>query len=168
MCFASAQHGPRGHHQHQCPNGIAIVLKSSQFLNRCTRLTNCPIECANSAKCAPYKHHYDECVERVTRQEEDEDYKGPKEDCVEECKSPPALGTYLVSETGVVADEVFLESPDPNMILQFSTSSTALPPALPPSSGRSSSKRIAYFLRCAAFRVLASTRPLNSSSAVSI
>ncbi|KAJ5190747.1 uncharacterized protein N7498_009732 [Penicillium cinerascens] len=41
-------------------------------------------ECANSAKCAPYKHHYDECVERVTRQEEDEDYKGPKEDCVEE------------------------------------------------------------------------------------
>ncbi|KAJ6004522.1 hypothetical protein N7499_000591 [Penicillium canescens] len=41
-------------------------------------------ECANSAQCAPYKHHFDECVERVTRQEEDEDYKGPKEDCVEE------------------------------------------------------------------------------------
>ncbi|CAI7574297.1 unnamed protein product [Penicillium glandicola] len=41
-------------------------------------------ECAHSAVCAPYKHHYDECVERVTRQEEDEDYKGPKEDCVEE------------------------------------------------------------------------------------
>lgn len=44
-------------------------------------------ECANSSQCAPYKHHYDECVERVTRQEEDEDYNGPKEDCVEECKS---------------------------------------------------------------------------------
>ncbi|KAG0160048.1 hypothetical protein PDIDSM_7575 [Penicillium digitatum] len=41
-------------------------------------------ECAHSAVCAPYKHHYDECVERVTRQQEDEDYKGPKEDCVEE------------------------------------------------------------------------------------
>ncbi|KAL4798654.1 ubiquinol-cytochrome C reductase hinge protein-domain-containing protein [Aspergillus venezuelensis] len=41
-------------------------------------------ECANSAQCAPYKHHYDECVERVTSQQEDEDYKGPKEDCVEE------------------------------------------------------------------------------------
>lgn len=44
------------------------------------------IDCAHSAQCAPYKHHYDECVERVTRQEEDEDFKGPKEDCVEECK----------------------------------------------------------------------------------
>ncbi|OJJ59515.1 hypothetical protein ASPSYDRAFT_43866, partial [Aspergillus sydowii CBS 593.65] len=42
--------------------------------------------CANSAQCAPYKHHYDECVERVTSQQEDEDYKGPKEDCVEECQ----------------------------------------------------------------------------------
>ncbi|KAL1995725.1 hypothetical protein VTN49DRAFT_591 [Thermomyces lanuginosus] len=41
-------------------------------------------ECANSSKCAPYKHHFDECVERVTRQQEDPDYKGPKEDCVEE------------------------------------------------------------------------------------
>ncbi|KKA21721.1 Ubiquinol-cytochrome c reductase complex 17 kd protein [Rasamsonia emersonii CBS 393.64] len=43
-------------------------------------------ECANSAQCAPVKHHFDECVERVTRQQEDPDYKGPKEDCVEECK----------------------------------------------------------------------------------
>lgn len=44
-------------------------------------------ECAHSAVCAPYKHHYDECVERVTRQEEEgDDFKGPKEDCVEECK----------------------------------------------------------------------------------
>lgn len=44
------------------------------------------LECANSAQCAPYKHHFDECVERVTQQQEDADYKGPKEDCVEECK----------------------------------------------------------------------------------
>lgn len=49
-------------------------------------LTIGPIECANSSQCAPYKHHFDECVERVTQQQEDEDYKGPKEDCVEECK----------------------------------------------------------------------------------
>ncbi|KAL2000412.1 hypothetical protein VTN02DRAFT_3096 [Thermoascus thermophilus] len=41
-------------------------------------------ECANSSQCAPFKHHFDECVERVTRQQEDPDYKGPKEDCVEE------------------------------------------------------------------------------------
>jgi len=32
------------------------------------------------------KHHFDECVERVTQQLEDPDFKGPKEDCVEECK----------------------------------------------------------------------------------
>ena len=43
-------------------------------------------ECARSAGCIGYKHHYEECVERVTAQKEDESYKGPKEDCVEECK----------------------------------------------------------------------------------
>jgi len=42
-------------------------------------------ECARSAQCIGYKHHYQECVERVTAQQEDESYKGPKEDCVEEC-----------------------------------------------------------------------------------
>ncbi|KAL9005556.1 MAG: hypothetical protein Q9188_001681 [Gyalolechia gomerana] len=41
-------------------------------------------ECAKSSQCAPLKHHYDACAERVHRQEEDEAYKGPKEDCVEE------------------------------------------------------------------------------------
>ncbi len=41
-----------------------------------------------STTCAPHKHHYDECVERVMdREEHPEKYKGPKEDCVEECKS---------------------------------------------------------------------------------
>ncbi|EEH40723.2 hypothetical protein PAAG_02699 [Paracoccidioides lutzii Pb01] len=43
-------------------------------------------ECANSPKCAPAKHHFDECVERVTRNSEEPDFKGPHEDCVEECK----------------------------------------------------------------------------------
>jgi hypothetical protein len=45
------------------------------------------LECANSKQCAPYKHHFDECVERVTEaQEHAGDNKGPHEDCVEECK----------------------------------------------------------------------------------
>lgn len=43
-------------------------------------------ECARSSQCSGYRHHYEECVERVTAQHEDADYKGPKEDCVEECK----------------------------------------------------------------------------------
>ena len=43
-------------------------------------------ECAKSSQCAPLKHHYDACAERVQRHQEDENYKGPKEDCVEECK----------------------------------------------------------------------------------
>ena len=39
-------------------------------------------QCAESKQCAPAKHHYDECVERVTGQI-DNDGKA-KEDCVEE------------------------------------------------------------------------------------
>lgn len=53
-------------------------------------LTDCDLpiaECANSPQCAPAKHHYDECVARVTAAAEDSDNKGPNEDCVEECKS---------------------------------------------------------------------------------
>ncbi|KAI9744778.1 MAG: hypothetical protein M1818_001703 [Claussenomyces sp. TS43310] len=38
-------------------------------------------ECKESKQCAPAKHHFDECVERVTSAEEQ---SGPKEDCVEE------------------------------------------------------------------------------------
>ncbi|KAI1649439.1 Non-heme 11 kDa protein of cytochrome bc1 complex [Daldinia loculata] len=39
--------------------------------------------CKNSKQCAPAKHHFDECVERVTNAS-DEGEAG--EDCVEECK----------------------------------------------------------------------------------
>ncbi|KZZ96693.1 ubiquionol cytochrome C reductase hinge protein [Moelleriella libera RCEF 2490] len=39
-------------------------------------------ECKNSAQCAPAKHHFDECVERVHQQEETDGEA--KEDCVEE------------------------------------------------------------------------------------
>ncbi|EFE40636.1 hypothetical protein TRV_04686 [Trichophyton verrucosum HKI 0517] len=42
------------------------------------------IECSNSKACAPAKHHFDDCVERVTRNSEDPEFKGPHEDCVEE------------------------------------------------------------------------------------
>jgi hypothetical protein len=51
-------------------------------------------ECLRSAQCAPAKHHYDECAERVTKQQE-ENGKAD-EDCVEECKifatKPEAAG----------------------------------------------------------------------------
>ncbi|GME89985.1 hypothetical protein B5S28_g3733 [[Candida] boidinii] len=43
-------------------------------------------ECAETAACAKYVHHYHECVERVTKEMEEPDYeeKHYKEDCVEE------------------------------------------------------------------------------------
>lgn len=37
-----------------------------------------------TAQCAPLKHHYEECAERVKHQEEQ--HGKPSEDCVEECK----------------------------------------------------------------------------------
>ncbi|KAF8540711.1 ubiquinol-cytochrome C reductase hinge domain-containing protein, partial [Trichophaea hybrida] len=41
-------------------------------------------ECEKTKECSPAKHHYGECVERVTAATEDADNMGPKEDCVEE------------------------------------------------------------------------------------
>ena len=38
-----------------------------------------------TAQCAPLKHHYDECAERVQQQEQE--HGKAHEDCVEECKS---------------------------------------------------------------------------------
>ena len=49
-----------------------------------TILITVSTECAESKSCSGPKHHYDECVERVTGQIE-KDGKA-KEDCVEECK----------------------------------------------------------------------------------
>ena len=37
-----------------------------------------------TAQCAPLKHHYDECAERVQQQEEEQGKA--QEDCVEECR----------------------------------------------------------------------------------
>jgi len=45
-------------------------------------------ECMKTQSCAPIKHHYDECVERVTSQMEENDGKS-KENCVEECNVHP-------------------------------------------------------------------------------
>ena len=73
-----------------------------QKLKAIIRITNTlgTTECAKSAKCKPYTHHYEECVARVTgKQEAGED---PKEDCIEECmpSTPPKLWhlshSYLV------------------------------------------------------------------------
>ncbi|RYO96676.1 hypothetical protein DL764_007424 [Monosporascus ibericus] len=47
-------------------------------------------ECANSKQCAPAKHHYDECVERVTGAADGE----ANEDCVEEYYIPQAWGLF--------------------------------------------------------------------------
>ncbi|KAF3177100.1 ubiquinol--cytochrome-c reductase subunit 6 [Orbilia oligospora] len=43
-------------------------------------------ECQNSKKCAPYKHHYDECAERVQKWDDAEEgeREGKRESCVEE------------------------------------------------------------------------------------
>ncbi|KAL8960224.1 MAG: hypothetical protein Q9193_003031 [Seirophora villosa] len=64
-------------------------------------------ECARSSQCAPLKHHYDACAERVQQQEEDEDYKGPKEDCVEECRWCSCIfGPHVLA----LAEELKLEA----------------------------------------------------------
>ncbi|ODV93065.1 hypothetical protein PACTADRAFT_5391 [Pachysolen tannophilus NRRL Y-2460] len=43
-------------------------------------------ECSESTKCTPYLHHFHECTERVTKEQEEPGYaeKEHKEDCVEE------------------------------------------------------------------------------------
>ena len=52
-------------------------------------------ECEKTSECKPAKHHYDECVDRVTAAADSE--KGTKEDCIEECKSSPATGDIAPS-----------------------------------------------------------------------
>jgi hypothetical protein len=78
-------------------------------------------ECAESKECHPAKHHYDECVERVTGQIENDGKAS--EDCVEECKLHNNLHTSKTANS-----------------FQSSISLTARLNALPPSSSLSSSK----------------------------
>lgn len=47
-------------------------------------------ECMKTRECAPLKHHYDECAERVTKQQEETGKA--EEDCVEECEYNPISG----------------------------------------------------------------------------
>lgn len=103
-----------------------------------------PTECANSKQCAPAKHHYDECVERVTKQQ---DEGGAKEDCVEECEyrqgpRGPEPATTALSGPPTGPDRGGWNEADPDVLpSQSSTSPTAPPNALLPSCGPSSNKR---------------------------
>lgn len=54
-------------------------------------------ECEKTKECAPAKHHYDECVARVTAAQEAE---GTTEDCVEECEYSPLPGLPTVRTDG--------------------------------------------------------------------
>jgi hypothetical protein len=55
-------------------------------------MANIFAECKESKACAPLKHHFDECVERVTGAgESNHDKKHPNEDCVEECMHFPLV-----------------------------------------------------------------------------
>lgn len=51
-----------------------------------TKLTLRATDCKNSKQCHEPKHHFDECVERVTAAQSEEG--GAKEDCIEECRWP--------------------------------------------------------------------------------
>jgi ubiquinol-cytochrome c reductase subunit 6 len=74
---------------------VALEMKcGAEALNDVYRLEEPPEqvlttfpECMKSQQCAPLKHHYDECAERVTQQQE-ENGKAD-EDCVEECMLRP-------------------------------------------------------------------------------
>jgi DNA-binding ferritin-like protein len=74
-----------------------------------------------SQQCAPLKHHYDECAERVMQQQE-ENGKAD-EDCVEECMLKRSLTAKL--ETSRML-QLILESYTDSQ--QSSTSCTAHPP----------------------------------------
>ena len=63
-------------------------------------------ECRESKACAPLKHHFEECSERV--QKAQDEGKKHHEDCVEECKRPLPLEakrilTHLQSFTSPIA-----------------------------------------------------------------
>lgn len=70
--FLSKNHGDMAHNSHN--NTVSADEEEH-------------LECKNSKQCAPAKHHFDECVERVTNAPDDDG--GEKEDCVEECEFCP-------------------------------------------------------------------------------
>lgn len=80
-------------------------------MSNCTDNVPRLTECANSSQCAPLKNHYEHCAQRVQQQQEDENYKGPKEDCVEECRlhhcipSPSFTPTVEGSGSGILVED---------------------------------------------------------------
>ena len=77
------------------PVSSSMIPAHSLISEQQTKVDNFSFtECAKSAQCASLKHHYDQCAERVTQQQENPDHKGPKEDCVEECEFGCAYGSY--------------------------------------------------------------------------
>lgn len=83
---------PLGFYFHVCRIagfGDLLDLLQSCYIVGNLNLANPIAECKESKACSPAKHHFDECVERVTGADQGKpvDKKHPEEDCVEECKS---------------------------------------------------------------------------------
>lgn len=87
----------------------------------CTRADISIPECAESKECHPAKHHYDECVERVTGQIENDGKAS--EDCVEECMFT-RIG-YITSVTNSIQSSISLiarlNAPRPSSSLSSSS-----------------------------------------------
>jgi Ubiquinol-cytochrome C reductase hinge protein len=110
-----------------------------------TLLAFLPTECVRSSQCAGYKHHYDECVERVTYQHEHpEEFKGHKEDCVEEC-------TYETQNLFRSSIHRCLDFLLITLRPQSSTSNIAPPNALHLSSSSCSNRSSSTITRTASF-----------------
>lgn len=60
------------------------TVQAFEIINAGQLANVCVTECMKTQQCAPAKHHYDECAERVTHQQETNGKA--EEDCVEECK----------------------------------------------------------------------------------
>ena len=73
------------------PNDLAGAVSWFEMLTH--------TECKESKACAPSKHHFEECVERVTAADEGKpvNKKHPNEDCVEECESVWGLHPRRIS-----------------------------------------------------------------------
>ena len=67
-----------------CRTTFANAIEPQLATHRAVPAANGFPECAESKQCHSVKHHYDECVERVTKQIDDNGKAD--EDCVEECK----------------------------------------------------------------------------------
>jgi len=100
----------------------------------CLRLTLLcfSTDCARSAQCSVWRHHYEECAERVTyKQEHPDQFKGQKEDCVEECMNEMKPATRPTPIPGILLT---------TFLRQSSIFNIAPPSALRLSSSKCSSR----------------------------